>query len=30
MALARYEPAPPTVQHNLATEYAKHRRHEED
>ena len=30
MALARYEPAPPNVQQNLATEYAKHRRHEED
>ncbi|MEO8487822.1 MAG: elongation factor G [Betaproteobacteria bacterium] len=30
MALARYEPAPPNVQTQLATEYAKHRRHEED
>jgi elongation factor G len=30
MALARYEPAPPSVQQNLATEYAKHRRHEEE
>jgi elongation factor G len=30
MALARYEQAPPNVQQQLATEYAKHRRHEED
>ena len=30
MALARYEPAPPNVQQQLAAEYAKHRKHEED
>ena len=30
MALARYDPAPPNVQQQLAAEYAKHRRHEED
>ena len=30
MALARYEQAPPNVQQQLAAEYAKHRRHEED
>lgn len=30
MALARYDPAPPTVQQQLAAEYAKHRKHEED
>jgi len=30
MALARYDPAPPSVQQQLAAEYAKHRRHEED
>ncbi|MFO1281137.1 MAG: elongation factor G [Burkholderiales bacterium] len=30
MALARYEPAPAQVQQQLAAEYAKHRKHEED
>jgi elongation factor G len=30
MALSHYEPAPPTLQQQLATEYAKHRKHEED
>ena len=30
MALSHYEQAPPTVQPQLATEYAKHRRHEEE
>jgi len=30
MALSHYEPAPPMLQNQLATEYAKHRRHEED
>jgi len=30
MALARYEQAPPNVQQQLAAEYAKHRKHEED
>jgi elongation factor G len=30
MALARYDPAPPNVQQQLAAEYAKHRRHEDD
>ena len=30
MALSHYEPAPPQLQSQLATEYAKHRRHEED
>ncbi len=30
MALSHYEPAPPVLQQHLATEYAKHRRHEED
>jgi len=30
MALSHYEPAPPMLQQQLATEYAKHRRHEED
>jgi elongation factor G len=30
MALARYDPAPPAVQQQLAAEFAKHRRHDED
>ena len=30
MALSHYEPAPPLLQNQLATEFAKHRRHEED
>ncbi len=30
MALSHYEPAPPLLQQQLASEYAKHRRHEED
>ncbi len=30
MALSHYEPAPPNLQTQLAAEYAKHRRHEED
>ena len=30
MALSHYEQAPPLLQNQLATEYAKHRRHEED
>jgi elongation factor G len=30
MALSHYEPAPATLQQHLATEYAKHRKHEED
>ncbi len=30
MALSHYEPAPPLLQNQLATEYAKHRRHEEE
>ena len=30
MALSHYEQAPPTLQTQLANEYAKHRRHEED
>jgi elongation factor G len=30
MALSHYEPAPPNLQQQLATEYAKHRKHEED
>ena len=30
MALSHYDPAPPTLQHQLAADYAKHRRHEED
>ena len=30
MALSHYEPAPPTLQQQLATEYAKHRKHEEE
>jgi elongation factor G len=30
MALSHYDPAPPLLQQQLATEYAKHRRHEED
>ncbi len=30
MALSHYEPAPPSLQNQLSTEYAKHRRHEED
>ncbi len=30
MALSHYEQAPPNLQTQLATEYAKHRRHEED
>ena len=30
MELSHYEPAPPTLQQQLATEFAKHRRHEED
>ena len=30
MALSHYDPAPPNLQQQLATEYAKHRRHEEE
>ncbi len=30
MALSHYEQAPPNLQNQLSTEYAKHRRHEED
>src|SRR5436190_8171294 len=30
MALSHYEPAPPNLQQQLANEYAKHRRHEEE
>ncbi len=30
MALSHYEPAPPQLQQKLATEYQKHRKHEED
>jgi elongation factor G len=30
MALSHYDTAPPTLQQQLAAEYAKHRRHEED
>src|SRR5436190_2329772 len=30
MSLSHYEQAPSTLQHQLATEYAKHRKHEED
>jgi elongation factor G len=30
MALSHYEQAPPNLQQQLSTEYAKHRRHEED
>ncbi len=30
MSLSHYEPAPPNLQQQLATEYAKHRKHEED
>ena len=30
MALSHYEQAPPNLQQQLATEYAKHRRHEEE
>src|SRR6266513_4304050 len=30
MALSHYEPAPPNLQQQLAAEYAKHRRHEEE
>ncbi len=30
MELSHYEPAPPSLQQQLATEHAKHRRHEED
>jgi elongation factor G len=30
MALSHYEPAPPSLQQQLATEYAKHRKHEEE
>jgi hypothetical protein len=30
MALSHYEQAPPPLQQQLATEYAKHRRHEEE
>jgi len=30
MALSHYEQAPPMLQQQLATDYAKHRRHEED
>ncbi|MCC7327753.1 MAG: elongation factor G [Burkholderiales bacterium] len=30
MALSHYEPAPPQLQQQLATEHAKHRRHEEE
>jgi elongation factor G len=30
MALSHYDPAPPNLQAQLATEYAKHRKHEDD
>jgi len=30
MSLSHYEPAPATLQHQLASEYAKHRKHEEE
>ena len=30
MTLSHYDPAPPNLQQQLATEYAKHRKHEED
>ena len=30
MALSHYEPAPPNLQHQLANEYAKQRKHEEE
>ena len=30
MALSHYDVAPPNLQQQLATEYAKHRKHEED
>jgi len=30
MALSHYDPAPPNLQQHLATEYAKHRKHEEE
>jgi len=30
MTLSHYDPAPPNLQQQLATEYAKHRRHEEE
>ncbi|TMG97965.1 MAG: elongation factor G [Betaproteobacteria bacterium] len=30
MALSHYEPAPPNLQQQLASDYAKHRRHEEE
>ena len=30
MALSHYDPAPPSLQHQLASEYAKHRKHEEE
>jgi len=30
MSLSHYEPAPSTLQQQLASEYAKHRKHEED
>ncbi|HKE41464.1 MAG TPA: elongation factor G [Casimicrobiaceae bacterium] len=30
MALSHYQPAPPNLQQQLATEYAKHRKHEEE
>jgi hypothetical protein len=30
MSLSHYEMAPPALQGQLATEYAKHRRHEEE
>jgi elongation factor G len=30
MSLSHYEQAPPNLQNELSTEYAKHRRHEEE
>jgi hypothetical protein len=30
MSLSHYEQAPSTLQNQLSTDYAKHRRHEED
>ena len=30
MTLSHYDPAPPGLQQQLATEYAKHRKHEDD
>ena len=30
MTLSHYDPAPPNLQQQLAAEYAKHRKHEED